>query len=112
MCIRDSSKTEHQLPPEQYYNEQEAAKYSNNPHIIEIQTQLTERALAILALPPEKKALILDIGCGSGISGCVLTDNGYEWVGVDMSKWMLNVCLLYTSPSPRDLSTYRMPSSA
>ena len=22
------------------------------------------------------------------------------------------VCLLYTSPSPRDLSTYRMPSSA
>ena len=23
-----------------------------------------------------------------------------------------NSCLLYTSPSPRDLSTYRMPSSA
>ena len=23
-----------------------------------------------------------------------------------------NVCLLYTSPSPRDLSTSRMPSSA
>ena len=23
-----------------------------------------------------------------------------------------NGCLLYTSPSPRDLSTYRMPSSA
>ena len=22
------------------------------------------------------------------------------------------ICLLYTSPSPRDLSTYRMPSSA
>ena len=25
---------------------------------------------------------------------------------------MLNTCLLYTSPSPRDLSTSRMPSSA
>ena len=25
---------------------------------------------------------------------------------------MLGVCLLYTSPSPRDLSTSRMPSSA
>ena len=25
---------------------------------------------------------------------------------------MINVCLLYTSPSPRDLSTSRMPSSA
>ena len=24
----------------------------------------------------------------------------------------LNTCLLYTSPSPRDLSTSRMPSSA
>ena len=26
--------------------------------------------------------------------------------------WMFNNCLLYTSPSPRDLSTSRMPSSA
>ena len=25
---------------------------------------------------------------------------------------ILNICLLYTSPSPRDLSTSRMPSSA
>ena len=25
---------------------------------------------------------------------------------------MINLCLLYTSPSPRDLSTSRMPSSA
>ena len=25
---------------------------------------------------------------------------------------LLHVCLLYTSPSPRDLSTSRMPSSA
>ena len=24
----------------------------------------------------------------------------------------VETCLLYTSPSPRDLSTYRMPSSA
>jgi len=24
----------------------------------------------------------------------------------------IDTCLLYTSPSPRDLSTYRMPSSA
>eukprot|EP00831_Metopus_contortus_P045164 TRINITY_DN3619_c0_g1_i7.p1 TRINITY_DN3619_c0_g1~~TRINITY_DN3619_c0_g1_i7.p1 ORF type:complete len:118 (+),score=24.74 TRINITY_DN3619_c0_g1_i7:94-447(+) len=27
-------------------------------------------------------------------------------------KFMHNLCLLYTSPSPRDLSTSRMPSSA
>ena len=30
----------------------------------------------------------------------------------DVSKHNLNYCLLYTSPSPRDLSTSRMPSSA
>ena len=28
------------------------------------------------------------------------------------SKRMADACLLYTSPSPRDLSTSRMPSSA
>ena len=27
-------------------------------------------------------------------------------------KHYSNICLLYTSPSPRDLSTSRMPSSA
>ena len=27
-------------------------------------------------------------------------------------KWLDSICLLYTSPSPRDLSTSRMPSSA
>ena len=26
--------------------------------------------------------------------------------------WIARICLLYTSPSPRDLSTSRMPSSA
>ena len=28
------------------------------------------------------------------------------------SETLMSVCLLYTSPSPRDLSTSRMPSSA
>ena len=30
----------------------------------------------------------------------------------DSMDWKLISCLLYTSPSPRDLSTSRMPSSA
>ena len=29
-----------------------------------------------------------------------------------LEKYELKTCLLYTSPSPRDLSTSRMPSSA
>ena len=44
-------------------------------------------------------------------------DAGAEYVGMDdlaekFTKEEVNVCLLYTSPSPRDLSTSRMPSSA
>ena len=34
---------------------------------------------------------------------------GYEW---ELTKSPAGACLLYTSPSPRDLSTSRMPSSA
>ena len=33
-------------------------------------------------------------------------------IRVHITKIEGNVCLLYTSPSPRDLSTSRMPSSA
>ena len=35
--------------------------------------------------------------------------------GENLGRWSIvatNPCLLYTSPSPRDLSTSRMPSSA
>ena len=38
-----------------------------------------------------------------------------EEIGMDMTTYedqFFRVCLLYTSPSPRDLSTSRMPSSA
>ena len=33
-------------------------------------------------------------------------------IGIGDDEGMVNICLLYTSPSPRDLSTSRMPSSA
>eukprot|EP00708_Paratrimastix_pyriformis_P005223 GAFH01004221.1.p1 GENE.GAFH01004221.1~~GAFH01004221.1.p1 ORF type:complete len:262 (+),score=61.69 GAFH01004221.1:84-788(+) len=35
--------------------------------------------------------MILDIGCGSGLSGTVLDDDGHFWVGCDISRSMLNV---------------------
>ena len=34
------------------------------------------------------------------------------WIGSDLLFRCFKLCLLYTSPSPRDLSTSRMPSSA
>ena len=55
-------------------------------------------------------------------------DAGFNVIGLDVSERVINClkngrnpgddpafdhsCLLYTSPSPRDLSTSRMPSSA
>ena len=58
-------------------------------HIIEIQTKLSERALELLALSEDEPGFILDIGCGSGLSGEVLSDNGHYWVGIDISNSML-----------------------
>ena len=41
-----------------------------------------------------------------GVKLTVLTDDQAAYLGVDKA------CLLYTSPSPRDRTRYRMPSSA
>ena len=38
--------------------------------------------------------------------------SGIEQRYVQDKEGILDICLLYTSPSPRDLSTSRMPSSA
>lgn len=61
-----------------------------------IQRNMTERALELLALPPflaEGGGLLLDIGCGSGLSGAVINEAGHEWVGLDISPAMLEVAL-------------------
>ena len=43
----------------------------------------------------------------------VSTENQRKGIGQTLIKFGLDqICLLYTSPSPRDLSTSRMPSSA
>eukprot|EP01111_Echinosteliopsis_oligospora_P013938 TRINITY_DN513_c0_g1_i1.p1 TRINITY_DN513_c0_g1~~TRINITY_DN513_c0_g1_i1.p1 ORF type:complete len:295 (-),score=82.22 TRINITY_DN513_c0_g1_i1:45-890(-) len=85
------SRPEHIAPPDVFYNEHEALKYTNNTRMIEVQTQLTERAIELLALPDESPRLILDIGCGSGLSGDVIESFGHNWIGVDISQAMLEV---------------------
>lgn len=49
---------------------------------------MTDRAIELLALP-DTPCFILDIGCGSGLSGAVLEEDGHYWVGMDISKDML-----------------------
>lgn len=84
---------EHQAPPEVFYNKDEAKKYTTNTRIIEIQEQLSYRAIELLRLPEEDPCFILDIGCGSGLSGECLSENGHFWVGADISQSMLEVAV-------------------
>jgi 18S rRNA (guanine1575-N7)-methyltransferase len=87
------SRPEHLAPPEIFYNEQEARKYTHNSRIIDIQMQMSERAVELLLLPEDKPCYLLDVGCGSGLSGGVLDEQGHFWVGMDISSAMLDIAL-------------------
>ncbi|KDN51788.1 hypothetical protein RSAG8_00336, partial [Rhizoctonia solani AG-8 WAC10335] len=88
------SRPEYQAPPEIYYNDVEAKKYTGNTRNQEIQAQMTLRALELLNLPEGDSPFLLDIGCGSGLSGEILDEHGYDWVGVDIPPIsMLEVAL-------------------
>ncbi|CDW59412.1 Williams Beuren syndrome chromosome region 22 [Trichuris trichiura] len=84
---------EHGLPPALYYDEKEAQKYASNSRLVQVQSEIAERALELLSLPKDESCFILDIGCGSGLSGEVLSENGHFWVGIDVSKAMLGVAV-------------------
>ncbi|OWM86974.1 18S rRNA (guanine-N(7))-methyltransferase RID2-like isoform X2 [Punica granatum] len=89
-----ASRPELQAPPEIFYDDTEARKYTSSSRIIDIQARLSERALELLALPDDGiPRLLLDIGCGSGLSGETLSENGHVWVGLDISQSMLNIAL-------------------
>jgi 18S rRNA (guanine1575-N7)-methyltransferase len=74
-----------------FYNEKEARKYNSSSRMIGVQREITERAIELLKLDPNQPALVLDIGCGSGLSGQVLEEKGHAWIGCDISRDMLDV---------------------
>ena len=45
----------------------------------------------MLAIPDGCPRFLLDIGCGTGISGGVLSEYEHVWTGVDISKGMLGM---------------------
>ena len=61
-----------------------------------------------------KKNIILSVVCGMVAMVSFTSCNDFLQVNATNQKEMDRsfTCLLYTSPSPRDLSTSRMPSSA
>jgi len=88
------SRPEHTAPPEIFYNDEEAAKYTSNSRMIEIQASMTERAMELLCMPSAEDdgpKLLLDIGCGSGLSGEVIENMGHYWIGMDISPSMLTI---------------------
>ena len=84
------SRPELQAPPESYYNEEEAQKYTERNRIIKIQSEMADRCIQLLEIQ-EEGALVLDIGCGSGLSGEILSEEGHYWFGMDISRAMMNV---------------------
>ena len=65
-----------------FYNERESKKYDSSSRMVSIQREITHRAIELLKLDSSnsttengggRPSLILDVGCGSGLSGQVRT---------------------------------------
>lgn len=87
------SRPEHIAPPELFYGDTEAGKYTSNTRVQQIQAEMTYRALELMALPEGHPSYLLDIGCGSGLSGEILDEEGHYWVGCDIAPSMLSIAL-------------------
>lgn len=89
-----ATRPEHVAPADVFYDADEARKYTASSRMRDIQERLTSRALELLALPDDGlPKMLLDLGCGSGLSGDVLTRAGHHWVGMDLSRAMLEVAV-------------------
>ncbi|EOQ98882.1 hypothetical protein E3P92_00667 [Wallemia ichthyophaga] len=88
------SRPEHIAPPEIFYNDSEAGKYTSNTRVQQIQAEMTYRALELLGdNDGQTPKFLLDIGCGSGLSGEILDEEGHYWLGCDISPSMLSIAL-------------------
>jgi 18S rRNA (guanine1575-N7)-methyltransferase len=90
-----------------FYNEKEARKYNSSSRMIGIQREITERAIELLRLDNSRPSLVLDIGCGSGLSGQVLEEKGHVWLGCDVSRDMLTVARERIEHQKEDASKQR-----
>lgn len=83
-------------PAWMFYNSDEAKKYARSSRMKDIQYELAARAMELLDLPtPDENtppSLILDVGCGTGMSGEVISEFGHNWIGMDISQDMLKLC--------------------
>ena len=106
------TRPENQMPANSYYDSHEAVKYTNCSRIITVQREMAIRCMELLGIPFNREVIesededeeyvedskfiedplnILDLGCGSGLSGEVISEWGHNWWGIDISKDMLTV---------------------
>ncbi|EOB11747.1 methyltransferase [Nosema bombycis CQ1] len=79
-----------EAPAEIYYDNENAFKYDTNTSLQTIQREITLKCIDLLEI--KERGFVLDIGCGSGISGSVLSELNLPWIGVDISDDMLKLC--------------------
>uniref|UniRef100_A0A8C9EP31 18S rRNA (guanine-N(7))-methyltransferase n=1 Tax=Pavo cristatus TaxID=9049 RepID=A0A8C9EP31_PAVCR len=84
---------EHRGPPELVRAGLAGRALRAGSRVAEIQAQMAARAVELLALPEGRPCLLLDVGCGSGLSGEHISEEGHCWIGVDISRAMLDVAV-------------------
>ena len=83
-----------------------------DPMLSETYTKLDQEIFTI-DIVPESIQLIEDIASYNETEGLALSDEEIEYLNtIAQKKGRPLTCLLYTSPSPRDATLSRMPSSA
>ena len=99
-----------------------ADKQLDVEHLFTLDLQVAE-GVQIIKGGPHGTRMIAEVAggtfTGERLTGSVVPPGG-DWVTaradrniqLDVRLTLVTDCLLYTSPSPRDLSTSRMPSSA
>lgn len=74
------------IKPEKQLGFEFRAEDYESPGMKRMQEQLTLRAIELLGLT---KGKVIDIGCGTGYSTCVLVKKGFDVVGIDPNKNMI-----------------------
>ncbi|MHA2183778.1 MAG: class I SAM-dependent methyltransferase [Promethearchaeota archaeon] len=65
-----------------YYSEEEISRYSLSKSIMRIQRKITLRALELLELTTTN-LLVMDAGCGPGLTTSVIRKQGYKTIALD-----------------------------
>ena len=116
-------------PPARVQNVHSGSKRPGNDVFLDGSVRLMassarfEFSAKLRAAVVEKASALLTSVRGTSLHSPELLSVRQVWSKMDHSSWqgqlraaptldLVTACLLYTSPSPRDLSTSRMPSSA